>query len=161
MVLGVRAQLTTLPSSRRISALVVLPNDRSKCSLCSLAFFSYRFAQAVPGVRITTMRLAQSMLPKPTWTKRYWLVPIVFTSILIPVVGIVVGAARLELARLPAEVLETSVSANSTMLPHAAGIAAGRRESHDHFVAGDPKVAGVVAGTRLAVHIGVGGLAFP
>lgn len=41
------------------------------------------------------------------------------TSILIPVVGIVVGAARLELARLPAEVLETSVSANSTMLPHS------------------------------------------
>jgi len=47
------------------------------------------------------------------------------------------------------------------MLPHAAGIAASRRESHDHFVAGDPEVAGVVAGTRLAVHIGVGGLAFP
>ena len=44
--------------------MVVLPNDRSKCSLRSLAFFSYRFAQAVPGVRITTMRLAQSMLPK-------------------------------------------------------------------------------------------------
>ena len=66
MVLGVSAQLITMPSSRRISALVVLPNDRSKCSLCSLAFFSYRFAQAVPGDRITTMRFAQSMLPKPT-----------------------------------------------------------------------------------------------
>ena len=81
-------------------------------------------------------------------------------SLRIPRMGLV-GAARLELARLPAEVLETSVSANSTMLPHAAGIAASRRESHDHFVAGDPEVAGVVAGTRLAIHIGVGGLAFP
>jgi hypothetical protein len=66
MVLGVSAQLITMPSSRRISALVVLPNDRSKCGLCSLAFFSYRFAQAVPGDRITTTRFAQSMLPKPT-----------------------------------------------------------------------------------------------
>ena len=66
MVLGVNAQLMTLPSSKRISAFVVLPNDRSKCSLCSLAFFSYRFAQAVPGVRITTMRFAHSMLPNPT-----------------------------------------------------------------------------------------------
>ena len=38
--------------------------------------------------------------------------------ILIPINMGLVGAARLELARLPAEVLETSVSANSTMLPH-------------------------------------------
>ena len=39
-------------------------------------------------------------------------------SLRIPRMGLV-GAARLELARLPAEVLETSVSANSTMLPHS------------------------------------------
>ena len=38
--------------------------------------------------------------------------------ILIPINMGLVGAARLELARLPAEVLETSVSAYSTMLPH-------------------------------------------
>lgn len=70
MVLAVNAHPNTLPFSSRIRDLVIRPEVRSENTLASLADFTRRLAQAVPGERTASMRLAHYMLPNPTCTKR-------------------------------------------------------------------------------------------
>ena len=71
MVLAVSAQPNTLPLSSKISDLVMRPEVKSENCWASLAALTSRLAQAVPGERMASMRLAHYMLPKPTCTKRY------------------------------------------------------------------------------------------